>query len=210
MNNEGNVATTVAREGADVMTIPDSVYPSPPPKPLQQSYRDAARVLMTYFDEQGISYQPCSEQFGLCLLVRHEMLRGVTNARIRLGAATGVVSISVWMDDLQVAPRYAWMAKRLVDAVNEHCAGAQLGHSAMMQLVYARTQVWYANAELRPRDVVAAMSETGSVLLQTLLELHEVVHWCKRIDDGVEALVRWLKEAAERAAVEMNELSGQA
>ncbi len=207
MNDDANVFTTVAQEGADVMSIPGGVYPSPQPKLEQQSYRDAARVLMTYFDEQGISYQPCSEQFGICLMVRYEMLRGVTNARIRLGAASGAVSISVWRDDLQVAPQRAWMAKLLVDAANQHCACAQLGYDSTMQLAYARTQVWFVNAELRPQDVVAAISATGSVLVQMLLELHEIVNWRKRIGTGIEALVRWLQDKAEQAAFEMNELS---
>lgn len=210
MKEEANVDTTVAREGTDVMTIPGGVVTNQSPKPLQQPYRAAARVLMAYLDEQGIHYQPCREQFGLCLEVRHEFWRGVTNARIRLGAGTGVVSITVWMDDLLVAPSRAWMVKRLADAVNDQCVVAQLGYSVLMQRAYARTQVWYANADLRPLDVVAAITSAGVVLLQALLELQDMTRWHKRVDDGIEAMVRWLEDAAGRAAVETAELPGVA
>lgn len=210
MNEEANAITAVTGDGTDVMTLPGGVDTNPPPKPLQQPYRAAARGLMAYLDEQGIPYQPCSEQFGLCLEVRHKFWRGVTNARIRLGASTGVVSITVWMDDLLVAPGCAWMVRRLADAVNDHCVDAQLGYSVLMQRAYARTQVWYVNADLRPRDVVAAIASAGAVLLKALLELQDMTHWHKRVDDGVEAMVRWLEDAAGRAAVETAELPDEA
>lgn len=210
MKEEAKAVTTVDRKGVDVMTLPGSVDTNPPPKPLQQPYREAARALMAYLDEQGIRYHPCCEQFGLCLEVRHEFWRGVTNARIRLGGGAGVVSITVWMDDLLVEPRCAWMVKRLTDAVNDHCLCAQLGYSVLMQRAYARTQVWYANADLRPRDVVAAISSAGAVLLKALLELQEMSSWQKRINDGIEAMVQWLENATGRAAVETAELPGVA
>ena len=105
-----------------------------------------------------------------------------------------------------MAPQFAWRANRLVDAVNAHCEFAELGYDAATRRVYARTQVWFADAELRPRDVELAMHATGVVLLQTLRELFEIFANRKRIKAGVVALLRWLREQEMQAVVDEPEV----
>ena len=117
-----------------------------------------------------------------------------------------MVTIYTWTEQFLVAPQCAWKAKRLVDAVNAHCKFAELGYDEAMQQVYARTQVWFADAELRPRDVELAMHATGVVLLQTLRELFEIAANRKRIEVSVEAILRWLREQQMQAVVGVPEI----
>ena len=194
MNDQENEATAAAQETEGVVTPADGFDMNPLAMPLRESHRNAVNALMGYFDAHGIPYRPRCEEIGICLTVRSDIPHWQTSSQIRLGACTGVVTIYTWMDQVLVAPPYDWMAKRLVDAANRHCDFAELGYDAGMRHIYARTQVWYADADLRPRDVELAMRVTGVVLLRTLRELFEISVNRKRIADSVEALERWLGE----------------
>lgn len=197
---------TTVQETAGRLLPGTSFEINPQAIPLRESYRNSVNALMGYFDTHGIAYMPRCEELGVCLTVRSDVPRWATSSRIRLGACTGVVTIYTWMEQFLVAPQCAWKAKRLVDAVNAHCEFAELDYDAATQRVYARTQVWYADAELRPRDVELAMHATGVVLLQTLRELFEITANRKRIDDSVEALLRWLREQEMQAVVDVPEV----
>lgn len=194
MNDEENEGTAAAQEPEGVMTPAGGFDMNPLAVPLRESYRNAVIALMRYFDAQGIPCRPRCEEIGICLTVGSDIPHWETSSRIRLGACTGVVTIYTWMDQFLLTPQCDWMAKRLVHAVNRHCQFAELGYDAGMRHIYARTQVWYADADLRPRDVELAMRVTGVVLLRTLRELFEISVNRKRIADSVEALERWLEE----------------
>lgn len=206
MNDQENEGTAAAQEPEGVMTPAGGFDMNPLAVPLRESHRNAVKALMGYFDAHGIPYRPRCEGIGICLTVGSDMPHWETSSEIRLGACTGVVTIYTWMDQVLVAPQYGWMAKRLVDAVNRHCAFAELGYDAGMRHIYARTQVWYADADLRPRDVELAMRVTGVVLLRALRELFEISVNRKRMADSVEALERWLEEEQTRAVVESPEV----
>lgn len=212
MNDQENEGTAAAQETEGAMTPAGGFDMNPLAVPLRESHRNAVNALMGYFDAHGIPYRPRCEGIGICLTVGNVIPHWETSSQIRLGACTDVVVIYTWMEQVLVAPRSQcdWMAKRLVDAVNRHCAFAELGYDPMMRHIYARTQVWYADADLRPRDVELAMRATGVVLLQTLRELFEISANRKRIDDSVEALVRWLEEEEMRAIVEFPEVQIEA
>ena len=210
MNDRENEGTAAAQETEGVVTPAGGFATILQAMPLRASYRNAVIALMRYFDAQGISYRPRCEEIGICLTVRSDIPDWQTSSQIRLGTCTGVVTIYTWMDQVLVAPPYDWMAKRLVDAVNRHCDFAELGYDAGMRHIYARTQVWYADADLRPRDVEMAMRVTGVVLLRTLRELFEISVNRKRIADSVEALERWLEEEQTRAVVESPEVQCEA
>ena len=204
MNNQEIEPT--AQETAGRLQPGSSFDINPLAVPLRQSYRDAVSSLMGYFDAHGIAYMPRCEELGVCLTIRSDIPRWETSSRIRLGACTGVVTIYTWMEQFLVAPQAAWKAKRLVDVVNAHCDFAELGYDAATQQVYARTQVWYADTDLRPRDVELAMRATGALLLRTLLELFEIFANRKRIEDSVEVLLRWLREQEMQAVVDVPEV----
>ncbi len=206
MNDQETEGTAAAQETEGVMTPAGGFATIQQAMPLRESHRNAVNALMGYFDAQGIPYRPRCEEIGICLTVGSDIPHWETSSRIRLGACTGVVTIFTWMEQVLLAPQYDWMAKRLVDAVNRHCEFAELGYDAGMRHIYARTQVWYADADLRPRDVEMAMRVTGVVLLRTLRELFEISVNRKRIVDSVEALGRWLEEEQTWAVVEFPEV----
>lgn len=210
MNDQENEGTAAAQEPEGVVTPAGGFDMNPLAVPLRESHRNAVNALMGYFDAHGIPYRPRCEGIGICLGVRSDNTHWETSSEIRLGTCTGVVTIYTWMDQVLVAPPYDWMAKRLVDAVNRHCEFAELGYDAGMRHIYARTQVWYADADLRPPDVELAMRVTGVVLLRTLRELFEISVSRKRIADSVEALERWLEEEQARAIVEIPEVQSEA
>ena len=121
-----------------------------------------------------------------------------------------MAAVYTWMPHFQVESQCAWKAKRLVEAVNSHCEFAELGYDEAMRNVYARTQIWFADADLRPRDVESAMHATGAVLQQIMRELFEISAYRKRIEASVEALERWLREEEMRAVVEVPEVEIEA
>lgn len=208
MNNQDNEAT--ALENAGDMTPRSGVDINPLDILLRASYRNSVNALMGYFDANGIPYIPRCEELGMCLMVHSDISRWQTSTRIRLGACTGMAAVYTWMPHFQVESQCAWKAKRLVEAVNSHCEFAELGYDEAMRNVYARTQIWFADADLRPRDVESAMHATGAVLQQIMRELFEISAYRKRIEDSVEALVRWLREEEMRAVVEVPEVEIEA
>ena len=210
MNYQETEGTAAAQETEGVMTPAGGFATILQAMPLRESHRNAVKALMGYFDAHGMPYRPRCEGIGICLTVGSDMPHWETSSQIRLGACTGVVTIFTWMDQFLLTPQCDWMAKRLVDAVNRHCVFAELGYDAGMRHIYARTQVWYADADLRPRDVELAMRVTGVVLLRTLRELFEISVNRKRIADSVEALERWLEEEQTRAVVESPEVQCEA
>ncbi len=201
MNNQANEAA--AQETAGDMTPSNGVNINPLDIPIRESYRNSVNTLMSYFDANGIPYVPRCEELGMCLMVHSDISRWQTSTRIRLGAWTGMAAVYTWMPHFQMESQCAWKAKRLVEAVNSHCEFADIGYDEAMRNVYARTQIWFADADLRPRDVESAMHATGAVLLRTLQELFEISAYRKRIEDSVEVLVRWLREEEMQAVVEV-------
>jgi len=121
-----------------------------------------------------------------------------------------MAAIYTWMPHFLVESQCEWKAKRLVAEVNSHCEFAELGYEAVTKHVYARSQVWFADADLRPRDVESAMHATGAVLQQIMRELFEISTYRKRIEDSVDVLVRWLQEENMRAVVEVPEVEIEA
>ncbi len=208
MNNQANEAT--AQETAGSLQQGSDVDMNPLAIPLRASYRKAVNALMSYFDAHGIPYLPRCEELGMCLIVQSDISRWQTRTRIRLGAWTGMAAVYTWMPHFQVESQHAWKVKRLVDAVNAHCGFAELGYDAATQHVHARTQVWFADAELRPRDVESAMHATGAVLQQIMRELFEITAYRKRIEASVEALLGWLREEEMRAVIEAPEVEIEA
>ena len=208
MNNQANEAA--AQETAGDMLPSSGVNINPLAFPLRESYRNAVNTLMNYFDANGIPYVPRCEELGICLTLHSDNSRWQTSTRIRLGAWTGMAAVYTWMPHFLVESQCAWKATRLVDAVNSHCEFAELGYDEAMRNVYARTQIWFADADLRPRDVESAMHATGAVLQQIMRELFEISAYRKRIEHSVEVLVRWLREEKMRTVVEVPEVELEA
>ncbi len=208
MNTQANEAT--AQESAGDMTPSSGVDINPLAIPLRESYRNAVNTLMNYFDAYGIPYVPRCEELGICLTLHSDNSRWQTSTRIRLGAWTGMAAVYTWMPHFQMESQCAWKAKRLVEAIKSHCEFAELGYDEAMRNVYARTQIWFADADLRPRDVESAMHATGAVLQQIMRELFEISAYRKRIEASVEVLERWLREEEMRAVVEVPEVEIEA
>lgn len=206
MYDQDNENTAAAEETEGVTTPAGGFATNPQGVPLRESYRNAVSALMRHFDAQGIPYRARCEELGICLTVGSDIPNWQPNSWIRLGAYTGAVIVYTWLEQFYMDPKCAWMVKRLVDAVNTHCAFAEIGYDGAMPRLYARTHVWYANAEHRPRDVEAAMGATGTVLLRTLREVFEMSANQKRLEDSVEALVGWLRDEEMRAVVELPEV----
>ena len=210
MNDQANEETATAQETGGDMTPRSGVDINPLDILLRESYRNSVNALMGYFDSHGIPYIPRCEELGMCLMVHSDISRWQTSTRIRLGAWTGMAAVYTWMPHFQVESQCAWKAKRLVEAVNSHCEFAELGYDEAMRNVYARTQIWFADADLRPRDVESAMHATGAVLQQIMRELFEISAYRKRIEASVEVLERWLREEEMRAVVEVPEVEIEA
>ncbi len=210
MNYQANKKTATAQETAGNMLPSSGVDINPLAIPLRDSYRNSVKALMGYFDAHGIPYISRCEELGMCLIVQSDISRWQTSTRIRLGAWTGMAAVYTWMPHFLVESQDAWKAKRLVDAVNSHCEFAELGYNPAMQHIYVQSQVWFADADLRPRDVELAMRATGALLLRTLHEFFELSAYRKRIEASVEVLVRWLREEEMRAVIEVPEVEIEA
>lgn len=204
MNNQEIEPT--AQETAGRLLPSSSFDINPHAISLRASYRNSVIALMGYFDTRGISYMPRCEDLGVCLTVCSDIPRWETTTQIRLGTCTGVVAVKTWIEQFQLDSLSAWKTKRLVEAVNSHCEFAELGYNTAMRRVYAQTQVWYADTDLRPRDVELAMRATGALMLRTLLELFEIFANRKRIEHSVEVLLRWLREQERQAVVDVPEV----
>lgn len=204
MNIQEDEAT--AQETAGCLLPGSSFEINPLAIPLRESYRNSVNALMDYFDTHGILYIPRCEDLGVCLTLRSDIPRWEATTQIRLGTCTGIVAINTWMEQFQLDSFSAWKTKRLIEAVNSHCEFAELGYNTAMRRVYARTQVWFADTDLRPRDVELAMRATGALLLRALLELFEITANRKRIEDSIDAILRWLKEQQMQAVVDVPEV----
>lgn len=189
MNTEINEVTSTAPDtagGTPMRAINSSV------KPRQQTYQEALASLLDYFREQGMTYLPGEETFGAGLRVCRDPEGWEVQHYIRLGVITGMVTVYTWLNKDYLPASHIWMAKRLIDAVNEHCVYAQLGFSVQGFYLYARTQVWYVDADLRPRDVTGAMVATGTMLSHVQQEADAVLQKRKLIDQAVNDLTKWL------------------
>ena len=208
MNNQANEAA--AQETAGDMLPSSGVNINPLAFPLRESYRNAVNTLMNYFDASGFPCVPRCEDLGICLTLHRDNSGWQTGSPIRLGAWPAIAAIYTWMPHFLVESQCAWKATRLVAEVNSHCEFAELGYDEAMRNVYARTQIWFADADLRPRDVESAMHATGAVLQQIMRELFEISAYRKRIEASVEVLERWLREEEMRAVVEVPEVEIEA
>lgn len=171
----------------DEATTMDEVQP-------QQNHRQAANVLMAYFQEHSIPYRVAVEDFGVCVTVIDDVCRGRTASQIRLGEGMDVASVRTWAD-FRIPANCVWKVKRVMEAVNARCRFAHLGYSAMTARIYGETQVWYVDAELRPHDVEMAMRMTGSLLLRTIQALIDCFYCRKHVEDVQAGMVNWVNEA---------------